>query len=419
MVFHHLYTSCSVRKILISAYAVSPDRGSEPGLGWNWCVRLAKTCELFIITEGEFRDRIEAVLPGLPQGKNMHFFFNPVSERVRKMCWNQGDWRFYFHYRIWQKTTLAIARKICSEYPIDLIHHLNMIGFREPGYLWKIPGLPYVHGPINCKFEYPLSYWDGASRGERLKIRLKDAISRLQMKYSGRFRRAIHHADAVITASSDSQKLLKRYLGVDSYMINETGCDDMQSPHSFVEKAGLDVLWVGRLSLYSKLPDLALRALGKTGNPRIRLHFVGTGDALGLRNLSHTLGVEDSCHWYGAVPHRQVLDMMGKMDVLLLTSVIEGTPHVVLEAIANGLPVVCFDTCGQGDIVDERSGIKIPLTEPEDSMRRFADILNRLEAHPEILRRLSAGCAGRVNDLSWDTLIGKVTGLYSELISHP
>ena len=63
MVFHHLYTSCSVRKILISAYAVSPDRGSEPGLGWNWCVRLAKTCELFIITEGEFRDRIEAVLP--------------------------------------------------------------------------------------------------------------------------------------------------------------------------------------------------------------------------------------------------------------------------------------------------------------------------------------------------------------------
>ena len=110
--------------------------------------------------------------------------------------------------------------------------------------------------------------------------------------------------------------------------------------------------------------------------------------------------------------------MMGKMDVFLLTSVIEGTPHVVLEAIANGLPVVCFDTCGQGDVVDGNSGIKIPLTEPEDSARRFADTLNELEAHPETLRKLSEGCANRLKDLSWDTLIGKVTGLYDELFSQ-
>ena len=407
-----------MRKILISAYAVSPDHGSEPGLGWNWCVRLAKSYELFVITEGEFRDRIEAALPALPQGKNMHFFYNPVSERVRKMCWNQGDWRFYLHYRVWQKKTLAIARKICSEYPIDLIHHLNMIGFREPGYLWKIPGLPYVHGPINCKFEYPLSYWDGASLGERLKIRLKDAISRFQMNHSGRFHRAIHRADAVITASSDSQRLLKRYLGVDSIRINETGCDDTLTPHSTVDKEWLDVLWVGRLSLYSKLPQLALESVAKAGNPRIRLHFVGPGDVCSLRARARTLGIEDSCLWYGAVPHRQVLDMMSKMDVFLLTSVIEGTPHVVLEAMANGLPVVCLDTCGQGDIVNGDSGLKIPLTDPEDSARRFAGILNGLEAHPQTLLILSDGCARRLPDLSWDTLIGRVTDLYTELISH-
>lgn len=408
-----------MRKILISAYAVSPDRGSEPGLGWNWCVRLAKSCELFIITEGEFRDRIEAALPALPQGKNLHFFYNPVADRVRKMCWNQGDWRFYLHYRVWQKKTLEIARRICREHSIDLVHHFNMIGFREPGYLWKMTGLPYVHGPINCKFEYPLSYWNRASRGERLRIRLKDIISRIQMKCSGRFHRAIRRADAVITASSDSQNLLKRYLGVDSYRINETGCDDALSSHSFVEKEGLDVLWVGRLSLYSKLPELALQVVSRAANPRIRIHFVGPGDASGLQAQARSLGIEDSCQWYGAILHRQVLDMMRRMDVFLLTSVIEGTPHVVLEAIANGLPVVCFDTCGQGDIVDENTGIKIPLTDPEDSARRFAEILNGLEAHPETLRRLSDGCAGRLHDLSWDTLIGKVTGLYTELLSHP
>lgn len=408
-----------MKKILVNAYAVSPGMGSEPGLGWNWCVRLAQSCELFIITEGEFRDRIEAAVQGLPQGRNMHFFYNPVSDRVRKMCWNQGDWRFYFHYRIWQKKTLAIAREICREHPIDLIHHLNMIGFREPGFLWRIPGVPYVHGPINCKFEYPFAYWEGAPAGERMRIRLKDLISRFQMRHSSRFRGAVHRAGAVITASTDAKRLLEKYLGVDSLMMNETGCDDRMSVHPFPEKEGLDVLWVGRLSLYSKLPDLALKAVARTGNPRIRIHFVGPGEPPGLRELACTLGIEKSCRWYGSVSHEEVLEMMGKSDVLLLTSVIEGTPHVVLEAMANGLPVVCFDTCGQGDIVDDSTGIKIPLTDPEDSARRFAEVLNRLESQPETLRKLSEGCARRLPALSWNAKIIQVTDLYEKLLSHP
>ena len=129
--------------ILINAYACSPDMGSEPGMAWNWCVNLAKHCELHIITEGEFRDKIEAALPALPQEKNMHFYYNPVSDEIRKMCWNQGDWRFYFYYKQWQKKTLQIAQEIIKKRHIDLIHQLNMIGFREPGYLWSINEKPF------------------------------------------------------------------------------------------------------------------------------------------------------------------------------------------------------------------------------------------------------------------------------------
>ena len=90
-------------KVLINAYACSPNMGSEPGMSWNWCSHLAKYCELFIITEGEFREKIETVVPTLPQGNNMRFYYNPVPEKVRQMCWNQGDWRFYKYYKRWQK----------------------------------------------------------------------------------------------------------------------------------------------------------------------------------------------------------------------------------------------------------------------------------------------------------------------------
>lgn len=57
--------------ILINAYACSPNMGSEPGMAWNWCINLARHCELYIITEGEFRDKIEAVLP-YPASRETH-----------------------------------------------------------------------------------------------------------------------------------------------------------------------------------------------------------------------------------------------------------------------------------------------------------------------------------------------------------
>ena len=109
-------------RILMNAYAVSPGMGSEPGMGWNWCVNLARHSELHIITEGEFRPQIEATVPILEQGRNMHFYYNPVTEKVRRMCWNQGDWRFYHYYKRWQKKTAEMAREICKRERIDILH---------------------------------------------------------------------------------------------------------------------------------------------------------------------------------------------------------------------------------------------------------------------------------------------------------
>ena len=406
-----------MHKILVSAYAVAPDMGSEPGMGWNWISRLSGDYELFVITEGEFRPLIDKALETHPNASRMHFYYNPVSERVRKMCWNQGDWRFYLHYRRWQRKTLEIARAICAEEHIDLIHQLNMIGFREPGYLWKIPSIPYLLGPVNCKFEYPFAYWADAPWKERLRIVVKDRISRFQLLHSRRFHQAVKRASAVVTASSDSKALLRKYLGIDVQVINETGasigCMDRKERMS---PEGLDILWVGRLNLYSKLPGLAVQSLAAAQNPSLRIHFVGPGDDTPFRDLARKLGVEGQCRWYGGLPHREVLDMMGKMDLLLFTSVVEGTPHVVLESIACGLPVVCFNTCGQGDTVDDSTGIRIPLTDPGQSALDFAGVLNRLAADPEQLSRLSAACKDRIRTLSWETLTEKMTRIYDSLM---
>jgi len=351
-------------KILINAYACSPNMGSEPGMAWNWCVHLAKHCELHIITEGEFQEKIEAVLPSLTQGRNMHFYYNPVSEEIRRMCWNQGDWRFYKHYKEWQYTTYQMVLEISKNQHIDIVHQLNMIGFREPGYLWKIKDIPFVWGPVDAKEKFPVAYLQGAGIKTTFFIYLKNFITSLQLRFAKRVHRATRSATVVVSASSNSQETFQKYFDITSPLLNETGCYVRE--HAILDKSNknsLDLLWVGKLDFRKQL-EMAIRSVAKTNNKDIKLHIVGAGNNNKYKAIATDLNVAHQCIFYGSVTHSKVQQIMQESDLFFFTSVAEGTPHVVLEAISNNLPVLCFDTCGQGDSVNEKVGCSLCLLLP-------------------------------------------------------
>lgn len=167
------------------------------------------------------------------------------------------------------------------------------------------------------------------------------------------------------------------------------------------QKETFDVLWVGKLDFRKQL-GIALQSVAITGNENIRLHIVGGGDAEPYKQLANTLGIKDKCIWHGAVSHDEVQSIMQKSDVFFFTSVAEGTPHVVLEAIGNNLPVVCLDTCGQGDAVNDKVGRKVALSNPAQSATDFAKLLNNLEHDRNLLKQLSENCKQRQTELSWE-----------------
>lgn len=406
-------------KILINAYACSPNMGSEPGMAWNWVSNLAKFCELYIITEGEFKEKIEDVVPTLEQGKNMHFYYNPVSDEIRKMCWNQGDWRFYKYYKEWQWKTYLMAKDICSKQNIDVLHQLNMIGFREPGYLWKLSkesGVPFVWGPVDAKDKFPVAYLGGASMKTKLFMRLKNFLTVWQLKHSKRVRQAASQASVIFSASSNSKESFNKYMAIDSPLLNETGCYVQEYPLiDKSQKETFDVLWVGKLDFRKQL-GIALQSVAIADNENIRLHIVGGGDAEPYKQLANALGIKDKCIWHGAVSHDEVQSIMQNSDVFFFTSVAEGTPHVVLEAIGNNLPVVCFDTCGQGDAVNDKVGKKILLTNPSKSSQSFATILNELEGNRDLLKQMSENCKQRQTELSWDEKAKTMVWWYEKIV---
>ena len=390
--------------VLVNAYACAPKMGSEPGMAWNWVINLANYCKVYVITEGEWEAEIEFAIKELPQGGNIKFYFNPVSEEVRKMCWNQGDWRFYKHYRKWQFKTYQMAEEIVNSTKIDILHQLNMIGFREPGYLWKIKNIPFFWGPVDSKQKFPVSYLEGASLKTKLFTRLKNTITYLQLTYSKRIHLAAKNASVVVSASTNSQVTFDKFFNIASPLINETGCyiQDHEVLDK-IKKKHLDLLWVGKLDFRKQL-SIAIQTLSKINNVDVVLHIVGGGDSGFYKNLAIALGVENQCRWYGLISHKEVQQMMQKYDLMFFTSVAEGTPHVVLEAISNNLPVVCFNTCGQGDAVNEKVGVKIALSNPKQSVVDFAKEIKYLFENRESIQAMGLHCKQRQLELSWDSL---------------
>lgn len=406
-------------KILVNAYAVSPHTGSEPGMGWNWCSHLAKHCELHIITEGEFKEHIEKALKVLPHANNMHFYYNPVSDKVRKMCWDQGDWRFYYYYRLWQKKTYKLALKICKEKEIDMLYQLNMIGFREPGYLWEINKIPFIWGPIGGLKQFPTAYLKNSSLKNQLLTRLKNSINIKQLKSNKRVHKALNRADLLISSIPDSYAAIKKYKGLESVLIPETGC--FPSNYSLEEvknsEGKFNILWIGKFDFRKQLP-LALKAIWKAKNKEIKLHVYGKGnkgEELAAKKLLLELGIKEQVIWYGNQPNDIVQIAMRNSQLFLFTSVSEDTSTVIPEAISNNLPVLCFDTCGMGAVIDSEVGHKIKLTTPEESVDKFAEKINYFYNNRSELKILSHNCKQRQLDLSWDEKALKVMGLLEKL----
>ena len=404
--------------------------GSEQGMGWHWITNLAHYCELFVITEGEYRFQIEEWLSKKENediAKRLHFFWNPIGgddqkrcEKIRKTCWNHGNWRFYLYYKKWQKSTADIAERICGEHKIDILHQLNMIGFREPGYLWKVSqktGIPFIWGPIDAKEAFPMAYTKDASFKVKLYFALKNVVTKYQLRFGKRVHSAANQASFVIGASGNSVVSIKKYFNKEAPLINETGCQlkptfDNNKP----AKDTFDILWVGKTD-FRKLLRLALTSFAKMKKDKFRLHIVGGGNLLPYKKIAEELGIADKCTWHGVVSHSEVQDLMRFCDVLLFTSVAEGTPHVVMEAIGNGLPVICFDTCGQADCVNEKVGIKLPLSNLQQSANDFSEAIEKLYTDADLLSYFSNNCHERQKELCWDNKTKQMLDLYKSALS--
>ena len=424
--------------------------GSEQGMGWNWISNIAKICEVFVITESEYEnvnsrlaENCEQYGITKEQCDRMHFYFVPAGEteeesaKIRSMCWNQGTWSFYLKYAKWQEKALAIARNIIDELEksgskIDIMHQLNMAGFREPGMLYKINDerirqgrkrIPLIWGPMTGYGSIPFPFMLSGGLKFTAFYSLKNTLNILQLIMQPRVRKMVKYSDKLIAATPEMKNGIDKFYNVDIEHINETGCVIKNDETSFVKtfsKEGFKVLWVGRF-MYTKQLEIALKVMGQlTDLKNLEFHIVGKGfteeETQAMRAKAVEYGAEKICHWHGQIPNSEVHKLMRESDIFFFTSIFEATSTVILEAIQNGLPIVCFDRCGFGPIVDETIGMKIPCKSPKQAVRDFVTVINYLYHHREVLPSMSANCKSKRQELSWDNKMTRLMSFYKKLV---
>ncbi len=145
------------------------------------------------------------------------------------------------------------------------------------------------------------------------------------------------------------------------------------------EAQGLDgfFLFVGRLRI-RKGVEVLLAALARPEAPPIPLLVAGEGEhRVRLQKLARRLGLDDRVHFLGRRSTAQVRGLLGRARALIVPSIYEGMPLVILEAMANSVPVVASAVSGIPEVVEQgRSGWLVAAEDPAGlaaALRQAAD----------------------------------------------
>jgi glycosyltransferase involved in cell wall biosynthesis len=368
-------------KVLLVAYACRPNAGTEYGVGWHFFKELLELVDLHLITEAGYRDEIinELSKYDLPSG---NITFIDIGKDARILCDRQGSWSFYYFYRQWQFRAYLAAKELVLNEKFDLVHHLNMIGYREPGFMYRLK-IPLVIGPLGGFGNIPLKYMGVISVKSQAKEFLKILLNILNTQFP-RIRRSIKSADLIIAAVPEAKLALRKFFGVDSTVIPETGC----LPFFGGDSERKHFLWVGK-EVERKMFHIAASAFSKSKMSEAEnLLVVGEFSVETVKRWRSYKNII----FIGNISHAEVLRIMGQSRALVFPSVHEGNPHVIFEAISRGTPVICHDTYGMGSSITESIGIKVKAAGISPSIRGFSAAIDSIASRDFKVANFSKFC---------------------------
>lgn len=271
----------------------------------------------------------------------------------------------------------AIGPKTYKKHKFDLVHHVSYTSLQLGSYLYKLK-LPFIYGPVGGGQEAPAtmrhyfkSHWT--------KEKMRSWVSDLMRHFNPGCYQSVRQADYVLAWNEDTRQMIAamgRTKGVEKEFGGVGAGFIPSKPIHRPAHDSLELVWVGRL-MPRKALELSLHGMSKV-DPKLPIHLTIVGDGemgqfVPEYIAKYNLGKRVT--WVGKVNYEQVKEYYRQADAFLFTSLRDTGPAQLMEAMGYSLPIVTLKLHGQAELVDDSTGIRVPVTTPETVAQGLAEAI--------------------------------------------
>jgi glycosyltransferase involved in cell wall biosynthesis len=399
-------------KILMSAYACAPNRGSDHGVGWNWVTEAHRLGhEIWALVSPVNRDSIVNACRANPDLAGIRWIF----PELRGWPLNQGiepRWERTYNL-LWQWVALRHALRLHHEVGFDVVHHLTWGGIRAPTFLGALK-TPLIIGPIGGGETSPASLRDELGFRAKLLEQVRD-LSSETIAVNPLIRPGLNSAAVVFAYTKDTRNLFTGSLRDKTVVFTPLSIPELPTIRVPRTWDGPPRFLCACRLLYWKGVHIAIRAFAEIVRQFPTAHFTIVGDGPERPRLetdARRYDLSKHITFVPRMPQTELFALYENHDLLLFPSLHDSGGFVVLEALSYGMPVVCLDLGGPRDVVTPGSGIVIKTggcNTAQVAKEMAEKICRLLESPPQRLAELSAGAVSRAREF---LLPGRVSEFY-------
>lgn len=393
-------------KILISAYACEPNKGSEPGIGWNWALGLsALGHKVTVITRKNNENKIK------------RFLLNKKKNKIKFIYYDLPSWLqylkkkipifLYVYYYLWQYLVYKKYTNIALKH--DLIHHITWGNYKLPSFFWKLKK-PLILGPIGGAETTPLNIIKTLTLKQQFLEYLRYFNNFLYINLNYQVISSIQKSYLIISRTKETKQVLKRITKKNIPIVQDVGVH-RSNKKKFLNSDFTNFLFVGR-HIYWKGGALIIHSFHEAlkKNKKIRLNFVGEGpQKKNWINLVDKLKIKKFVTFHPWQKHYNMKNFYKKNDVFIFPSFHDSGASVVSEALSYSLPVICLDLGGPAIKIDKSCGILIKTNKKifniNNLTKNITDKIILLSKNKPLLKKLSQGAYIKSKSMTWKNII--------------
>ena len=358
-----------MKTILLSCFAISPYRGSEAICAWKTAYYLSKKYKVLVLTRENNKDEINNFFSFNSSINNLSFLY--CESKFFYELYKLNGHFYFLYYKAWQKKAFKYLKNNNVLDSIDIIQHISLGDFREPGYLWKLKK-KFIFGPVGGAQVTPKCFNNELKR-HKLNEFLRKIINNFSI-ITIRYRKAMRNTQCIFTANYETEMFLKKKYNNKIITITENGVDIIKENKLKSFNKQLKFLWCGRLIyrkgliyilkvIYSVDKSIIFNIYGEGPEKTKLLNFI-------KNNNLYNVKIKDP------LPYAELQKIYNDYDVFLFPSLRETTGTVLLEAMAHKLPILTCDAFGAKVVIKNK---ELLVNVNQDSTTVFDDFCNYIK----------------------------------------